>query len=321
MFAQSFRWVIALATLGSVVIATDAPAQEFPNRPITLVVGVPAGGPADTTARVLAEGLRGRFNRPVIVENKPGAGTLIAARAVAAAEPDGHTLILGTPGISLFSIFVQNPGFDVERDLKAVAPFGEFAYVFAANSRFASLSQLVAYAKSNPGKLNFATYGIGSQILTRYMNGVLGIDAVEVPFGGSAPAHTALMSGTVDYIFTDVGTFRPVLDSGKGKLIAVVSPSRLKEFPDIITLREGGVDLENLKIWYAVFAPIKTPVPVIARLNREISAVAQMPEIKARLAPLNVMLETSSSEALQDYVRKERAFYVGKAKEMGIAPQ
>src|SRR5262245_8889573 len=215
MYMQSSRLVAATIAILTFFVGL-AEAQEFPSRSISLVVGVAPGGPADTTARVLAEGLRSRLKQTVIVENKPGAGTLIGAKYVASAEPDGYTVILGTPGIALFSL-VPNSNFDVEKDLIAVAPFGEFDYVLATSPRFSTLAEFRAFGKANPGKLNYASYGPGTQILTRYASKALGIDAVDIPFGGSAPAHTALMAGTVDYIFTDVGTLRPVLESGKGK--------------------------------------------------------------------------------------------------------
>ncbi len=314
---------IALLFLIATCWSTLSFSEEYPSRPIRLIVPVPPGGPLDLSSRVLAEGLSQRLKQPVVVENRPGGGTLIATRAVAAAEPDGYTLLMSSPSIATYQSFVKDARIDILTDLEPIGIVATLPYVLVASTKrdIKSIAELLAFGRANPGTLNFATYGNASYLVTGIFNQAANIEATRVPYAGSAAAHTSLMSGDVDYMLTDFGTVRPLLTTGKIRLLGVCVFERLSEMPDVPTLREAGLDAPELTSWEGLFAPGKTPASIVNRLKQDAPLVMKSPEALKKLAGLHMSAAPLSDQSFRDKLQREQALYDGIAKKLGVIPE
>ncbi|MGD9946078.1 MAG: Bug family tripartite tricarboxylate transporter substrate binding protein [Burkholderiaceae bacterium] len=277
------RFALSIAAAGLVAVcAWAAPggaqaqpqgAAEFPQRPVTLVVPYATGGPTDAMARAIAAALRQQLGQTVIVENRAGAGANLGAEHVARAAPDGYTIMLGTPAplainVSLFRKINYHP----LRDFAPVIHIGSIPNVLAVHPKVpaGNLKELLAYAKANPGKLNFASSGNGA---TSHLAGVLfnrmaGTDLQHVPYKGTGPAMIDLLGGQVDMTFTDVLTALPHLRAGKLKAIGMASATRSQVLPDVPTLAEQGLSGYDSSVFFGVVAPARTPEPVLMKLNQ-----------------------------------------------------
>ena len=317
-------WCVSVASASIILLAAAvATAAEYPTRNLKLIVPVPPGGPLDLTARLLADGLSERLKQPVVVENKPGGGSLIGARAVASAEPDGYTLLIGTPSIATFKLFLKNPQFDVQRDLEPIGMVVSFPYVLAVTARrdIKSVPDLVSFAKANPDKLNVATYGNASQLIIGIFNNAAQIKATRVPFTGSAPAHTALMAGDIDYILTDAGTLRPLLSTGNVRILAVAGAARMPDLPDVPTLRETGLDVPELTVWYGLWAPAKTPSSIVDQLSHAMTETMSAPHVVSKLSGLGIYPAPTSAQVFKEKLGQEQAADDNVAKQIGLVPE
>jgi tripartite-type tricarboxylate transporter receptor subunit TctC len=285
----------------SIVLASAAPLpgfaqEEYPARPIRLVVPFPPGGAIDLTARLFQPRLSAALGQPLIVDNRPGAAGAIGAESVSRATPDGYTLLY-TVGADL-AIRNGKPGaLDLARDLTPIAAAVASVSCVAARADLPinSMAELIDYAKRNPGKLTYGSSGIGStQHLTGERLRQYGIDIVHVPFKGVAPALTALVAGQIDLVVTNLATAMPQLRQGKVKLLAVTQPIRFEGARDIPAVNEALPGFDMPIAWYGFFGPPKLPAAIVTRLNAEIVKTLQAPELKGRIADasMSAMLTT-----------------------------
>jgi tripartite-type tricarboxylate transporter receptor subunit TctC len=262
-------------------------AQGYPKRPVRWVVGFPPGGSTDIVARIIAPWLSERLGQQVIVENKPGAGTNLAAQSVVGAPPDGHTLLFVTPVNAINATLYRELPFNFMRDVAAVAGLVTVPFVLQVTPSLPvnNVAELIAYAKANPGKLSMCSAGVGS---VPHMAGELfklmaGVDMLHVPYRGSAPALTDLIAGHVQVMFDAMPAAVPHMRSGALRVLAVTTAARSSALPDLATVAETVPGYEASS-WYGVGAPKDTPSEIIERLNREIAAGLENAAIKGRLA-------------------------------------
>jgi len=296
------RAALAALALG-LALAAPAHAQNFPAKPVRILVGFGAGGVADVTARIVAEKLSTQLGQQVLVENRPSAGGIVAAQEVARAEPDGHTLLLMSNGNAVSASLFKSLPYDTLADFATVSTLGFFdiAVVVNADSKINSMADLLAYAKANPGKLNIGTINIGStqHLSAELFKAMAGVDAVTVPFKGSPAVVTALRGNEVQVAFDMLAPVMPQAKAGAVKILAITSDRRFPGLPDVPTVAESGVTGYQASSWNAIAAPAKTPRPVIDRLNKEIQTVLAMPEVKERLQGLGVTARGSTPEQMR----------------------
>jgi len=296
---------IAVATLA--VIGTSASAQTYPDRPVTLIVPYNPGGPADTAARLVAE-LAGRsLGQRIIIENKPGAATKIAAIQVASARRDGYTLLECTSSTMLNTVLSKNAGYAIDDfvpiSLIAINPF---VMSVALEVPAKSAREFVAYAKANPGKLNFGSLGAGSveEIMGRWFAHRTGLEMTPVAYkGGLAAAIQDLMTGRIQLMFDAIGNSAPHYRAGKIRILGVATSDRVEQLADVPTLTEQGYPFVNGS-WLAICAPADTPAPIIERLGREVAAAVGSAEYQSRIKALGAVPASSRSpEEFRGFIR------------------
>jgi len=264
--------IAAAATL----LAGGARAQTYPDHPIRILIGYPAGGGVDLVARLLGEPMKAALGQPIVVENRPGASAMLAAQAVATAPPDGHTLLMAAAGEIATNqhLYKEKMTYDPLRQLAPVALVGivPCVVVVAATTPVHTPAELIAYARANRGKLSFSSSGIGNpqQLAGELMNAMAGTDVLHVPYRGSAPAVTDVAVGAVTMSFSSLAAALPLIQDGRLRAVAVTSRERMPQLPDVQTLAEGVPELKDYELlnWFAMFATGGTPEPVVARLNQ-----------------------------------------------------
>lgn len=294
----------ALAWLAATAAAGPAAAQGgFPSRPISLLVPFAPGGIADITARAVAEAMGKTLGQPVVVENKPSAGSIVASQAVATAKADGHTLLLMSNGNAVSVGLFRKLPYDPVKDFAPVSLIGSFdlGLFVPANSRFASLKDLVAFAKANPGKLNVGTIAVGStqHLAAKLFETVAGVDALVVPYKGSPAVLTALRAGEIDLAFEIVGPMLPQVQAGAVRALAVSSGQRNAALPDVPTVQQAGVAGYDVASWNAIAAPAGTPPAVVEQLNRAVREAVASPAVQDRLGKAGLRLAAGTPAELQ----------------------
>ncbi len=291
---------LASGLLACLLLASLASAQNFPSRPLRIVVPFGAGGVADLTARTVAQKLGESLGQPVVIDNKPGAGGIVAGDAVAKAEPDGHTLLLMSNGTAVSAGLFKSLPFDTVRDFAPVSTLGFFdiAVITPADSKFKTLGELLAFAKAHPGKLNLGSINIGStqNLAAELFKTSAGVDMQIVPFNGTPAVITALRGGQIDAAVEILGPVLPQIKANAVRALAVTGDKRAAVLPEVPTAKESGLPTFVAASWNALAAPAKTPKDVIARLNKEISAAVNSADVKKKLADLNVEARASSPE-------------------------
>jgi tripartite-type tricarboxylate transporter receptor subunit TctC len=291
---------LASGLLVSLLLASLAAAQTFPSKPVRIVVPFGAGGVADLTARTVAQKLGESLGQPVVIENKPGAGGVVAGDAVAKAEPDGHTLLLMSNGTAVSAGLFKSLPFDTVRDFAPVSTLGFFdiAIVTPADSKFKNLGELLAFARANPGKLNLGSINIGStqNLTAELFKTSAGADMQIVPFNGTPAVITALRGGQIDAAVEILGPVLPQIKANALRALAVTGDKRAAVLPDVPTAKESGLPSFVASSWNALAAPAKTPKDVIARLNKEIIAAVNSPDVRKKLQDQNVEARASSPE-------------------------
>jgi tripartite-type tricarboxylate transporter receptor subunit TctC len=300
----------ALALLGGLAAAPLAQAQtSFPTKPISLLVPFGPGGIADLTARAVAEVMSRSLGQPVVVENKPSAGSIVASQAVAKAAPDGHTLLLMSNGNAVSVGLFKKLPYDPVKDFAPVSLLGTFNLgIFApANSRFASLGAAVAFAKANPGKLNVGTITPGStqHLSAKLFETVAGIDVLVVPYKGSPAVLTALRAGEIDLAFEIAGPMVPQVQAGAVKALAVTADKPDPALPGVPTVGQQGIAGYNVASWNAIAAPLGTPPAVVERLNKAAREAVASPDVQAKLGKIGVQVQASSPAELQALLGSE----------------
>jgi tripartite-type tricarboxylate transporter receptor subunit TctC len=303
--------LLALGTAGAASLRNSAAAQDLaPGRPITLVVPTAAGGTTDFAARLLAEPLGQRLGRPIVVDNRAGANGVIGIQAVTRARPDGHTLLVqysgyhvGTPAV------VRNIGWDPLKDLVPVALLMDAPQVLLAHPSVPArtLGELVAYAKANPGKLNYASAGNGSMqhLGTELLKQRAGIELEHVPYKGTGPVMQDLLSGRVQLFLTTPPPAVPFIRNGQLRAIALSARERHPALPDVPTAAEAGLPGFVAEAWFAAFAPARTPAPLVEHLATEISAITATPEFRAKAEEQGAVVRPMTPAELGARVERE----------------
>jgi tripartite-type tricarboxylate transporter receptor subunit TctC len=313
------------AAAASPLRAQSAAQARFPERPISLLVPFAPGGIADLTARAVAEHMGRSLGQPVVVENKPSAGSIVASQAVATARPDGHTLLLLSNGHAVsVSLFKKLP-YDPQKDFAPISLLGSFdlGLFVPTNSRFTTLAELVNHAKANPGKLNIGTIASGStqHLAAKLFETLAGIDALVVPYRGSPAVLTALRAGELDLVFEITGPMVPHLAAGAVRALAVSSSRRNPALPDVPTVQQAGVAGYNVASWNALTAPAGTPPDVIAVLNRAVREALVSPAVQDKLGRSGMRLAASTPAELQALLASEIRHWAEVIRTARIEPE
>jgi tripartite-type tricarboxylate transporter receptor subunit TctC len=302
-----------LAAGALLTLALSAQAQTWPEKSITIVVPTAAGGANDAMARIIGQGLATRLGKPVIVDNKAGANGAIAAEFVARAAPDGYTIMFGYIATHGINPALQKLKYDPVADFEAIGMVAASPTVMVINSAIPAknVKELVQLIKAKPDAYSYATAGNGTapHITGELFNLSAGLNVVNVPYKGSAPAVVDTIAGNTQYMFPSLFTAFPQVKGGKLKAIGIAGEKRSRVMPDVPTLTEQGVANVNMSQWYAMFAPAKTPKAVIERLNKEMNAVLNDKANEKRIEDQGAEVETGTPEQLKTFVQKEVAHW------------
>jgi len=276
--------IIAISTVLGIAHAQQQDASAYPDHTVRIVVPFPAGGTADILPRIVADKLRQRWNQSIVVENRAGAGGNVGASIVAAADPDGYTLLASPPGpIAINQMLYKSLSYDPS-SLEPVVILATVPNVLVVRSEFpaTTMQDLIAYGKANPGKITYASQGNGStaHLTAELFQNMTGIKMTHVPYKGSAPAEVDLMAGVVDIMFDNLASALPAYNGKKVRILAVGSQQRAALVPDIPTVRELGLPDFQSVTWFAVVAPAKTPTAISSRINEATNAILQMADVK-----------------------------------------
>jgi tripartite-type tricarboxylate transporter receptor subunit TctC len=306
------KYLTLIATAGMLLAGLPAkaqPAAEYPNRPIRIIVCLPPGGGVDTVTRIVSDGLQRRLGQPIVIENKSGQSGNLGAETVWAAEPDGYTLLASQPApITTNVLLYKNLTFDPTR-FTPVAVMTAIANTLTVRADFPAkdLGEFIAYARANPGKLSYASQGNGT---TSHLTAVMfelatGTTLLHVPYRGTAPAINDLVGGHVDVFFNEFATSMEMHKSGKVRILAVTTPMRVPELPDVPTLQEAGLAAFASDTWNAISAPPKTPAPIVAKLNAAINDVLNAPDVQSHLRQMHLRAVGGSPQRMAEIVKAD----------------
>jgi tripartite-type tricarboxylate transporter receptor subunit TctC len=318
------RQLLAYGATALSGLGTSGFAQgKYPQRTVTLVVPTPPGGSTDFTARLIVEPLTRALGQPVIVDNRPGASGNIGNQFVARAKPDGYTLLMAYSGYQVGNPHLfKDAGWDPLKDFVPVAMVTRAPQVFAIPNALPvnSLQELIAYAKKNPGKLNYASSGNGSiqHIAGELFKQLTGTFITHIPYRGSGPAVQDLLAGTVDLHITTPASVVSHIKSGRLRALAVTSAKRLPSLPDVPTATEAGLKGYDLDSWFALYAPAGTPAPIVQQLNGEVNKILQMPDVRKKAEDSGTSVEAFTPAQLGDFTRKELDYWGGVIKSAKI---
>jgi tripartite-type tricarboxylate transporter receptor subunit TctC len=321
------RYLVVAATAGALVAASPAfpqqdPAADYPNRPVKIIVSVPAGGGVDTVTRIFAARLQQRLGQPFVIENRGGGGGNIGAEAAYTAEPDGYTLLASQPAPITSNIALYKKlSFDPVA-LEPVAVMSKFPNTLLVRQEFPAKTaqEFMAYVKANPGKVNYASQGVGttSHLTAELFNALTGSKIVHVPYRGTGPALNDLVAGHVDLIFMELSAAHKLHEAGKARILAVATDKRLDILPGIPTMIEAGVPNFISDTWNAISAPPKTPAAIVAKLNRAINDIINEPDAKARFRDLNLIAVGGTPADMAKLKKEETERWTKVIREAGI---
>jgi tripartite-type tricarboxylate transporter receptor subunit TctC len=311
------------ACLGWSVLAAPALAQEdpskYPSRAIHIIVGFAAGGGNDIIARVFGQKLSESLGQPVIVENKPGGGAIVATEYVAKSQPDGYTLLMSASGISINPAVYAKLPYDAIGDFVAVSELASFPLIMIVNasSPIKSAAELVTYAKANPDKMNYASSSASFQLVTELFKQKTGAPMQVIPYKSANESVLAVVSGQVTTTIADAGPVLPQVKSGTVRALAVAAPKRMEELPDVPTLQEAGADVDAV-LWSGIFVSKGTPPAIVKKLEGELMRIAALPDVIARLKPLGIGTVGNSSDAFAKILAADIARWGAVAKAANI---
>ena len=312
-----------LSVLLLCVAATQAFAQGYPAKPLKMIIPYPPGGGNDTLGRLFAIKLSDRLGQPVVVENRPGAGTLIGTEAAAKSAPDGYTILLSSIATHALSPnLYSNVPYDPVKDFAPITLLGIAPTVLVVRNDLPAkdLAEFVAAAKAKPGGFTYASGGNGTppHINGEVFKAVAGVDLLHVPYKGGGPALVDLMAGRVDVMLDTAASAMPHVRSGKLRALAISGPRRSAEYPDLPTFAEAGLPQYDTNAWYSVHAPAGTPPEIVRRLNAELVASLKEPDVQARFKQLSTDAVGNSPEEFAAFVRAELDKYARVIKGAGI---
>src|SRR5262249_44536216 len=293
------------------ILPCTAHAQDYPTRQVTIIVPFAPGGTADITARIYAQKLADRLGKPVVVENRTGAGTVVGASAAARAAPDGYTLLMGGSSALAYNPTLHKKlPYEPARDFVPLAQVGSIPFVLVVqpSSSVHSLADLIKLAKDKPGQLAFGTAGIGSpaHLCAEYLRSLTGIDISYIPYKGTAPQVTDFLAGQVQVMFVDVPPVLPLIREGKMRALGISSIARVPAAPELAPLAEAGVPGYDAGGWLMFVAPAQTPKEIVQKLHSEMKAITATAEIQQRFTGMGVVpIDSPPIDQLQRYVKSE----------------
>ncbi|MES2191098.1 MAG: tripartite tricarboxylate transporter substrate binding protein [Pseudomonadota bacterium] len=327
---HSFRYLarrlaaLCLLPAAAASVPLQAMAQAFPAKPVKVVVGYSAGGAVDIVARTIAQSMATSMGQPVIVDNKPGAGTNIAVKSVIDAPADGYTLLMAANALAANMALYKPAPFDAERELVPVSLVGRVPVVIAVNAAapYASIAKLIEAARARPGYISFASPGNGStpHMAVELFARAAGMSLQHVPYRGGAQAITDTIGGQVPLIAINALEVLPHVKSGKLRVLAVLTPNRSSIFPDAPTIAESGFPGFEASVWYGLAAPAATPKPVITRLHAEVQKALQTAEVRERMASVGGEVVAGPPELFGALIHSERIRYEKLVREANIKP-
>jgi tripartite-type tricarboxylate transporter receptor subunit TctC len=312
---------LLVPALGAV---TRAETQSYPARTIKLVVPFGPGGPTDVAARIVAQVVQSGLGPSVVIENRPGAGGAIGTKSVANAEPDGATLLIGTSAtLGVVPALMKNPGYDPIKSFTPVAKIADSTLVLVVPATLPanSVQEFVAYAKANPGRLSFASAGVGNQtqLLAELFKSKAGLDIVHVPYKSGAEMVTAILGEQVQMAFPDVSILIPLIREGKLKALAVTSASRHPQLPDVPTMIESGIPDYIMTFWSGVVAPAGMPAEIVNRLNTAINDGLTSASVRENLAKVGSVASPGTPQDFADFIAAETRKWSAVARMAGIS--
>jgi tripartite-type tricarboxylate transporter receptor subunit TctC len=292
--------LLGLAACSAAVLSA-ARAQEdpakYPTRAIHIVVGFTPGGGNDIIARIVGQKLSESLGQPVIIDNKPGGGAIVATEYVAKAQADGYTLLVGASGAMAINpaVYTRLP-YDPVKDFIPISELGSFPLILIVNATSAinSVAELVAFAKANPARANYSSSSAAFQLVTELFKQKTGAPMQEIPYKGANDSMMAVISGQVTATIADAGTISGQVKGGQVRALAVASPNRAEDFPDVPTMKEAGADVDAM-LWSGIFVPRQTPPAIVSRLEAELMRITRSPEVVAKLKPLGILPVGNSS--------------------------
>jgi len=313
-----------LLVVAVLLAVADAQAQSYPSRPIRMVVAFAPGGATDTNARIVSQRLAEQLGVPVLVDNRPGAGSMLGTEIVARAAPDGYTLLTASPEFTVNPSLQPKVPYDALKDFAPIAQTVSSQYALSTHPSVPvrSVKEFIALAKARPGLLTYGSSGVGSpnHLASELLQATSGIKLVHVPFKGSGPAAIALLSGDIDFMFSSTTTAVEQVKRGKLRAIAVTGPMRFAEMPGVPTVAESGVPGFVITGWFGVIAPAATPREIVQKLESEIARVVQHPQVRERFAALGTVPVESSAEKFSAFIRAEIEKWSRVVKASGARP-
>ena len=309
--------------LAAASMAGPATAQAWPTKPIRIVLQFPPGGSTDSVARILAQSMSTTLGQPVLVENRPGADGAIAGDFVARAEPDGHTFFLAsnTPMMQV-PLLKKNPPYDPVKSFTPVSLVGRYVYVMVSTPALAAsnVAELLAYARANPGKLGFGSYSGVTQLMHTQLK-LVKADTTLVPYKGEAPTVTDILGNHVQFTFATPASTLGHIKEGKLRALAVLLPSRSSMLPNVPTGAEAGLPPFTAGTWAALFGPAKLPAEITQRMNRELNAAMQRPEVRDKIAALGFELGGSTPDEMATFLQDQLLAWGRAFKDAGMTPE
>ncbi len=310
---------IGAIALALMLVAGSAASQNYPAKPVRMIVGFAAGGPTDALARLYAQRLGGALGQQVVIENRGGADGVIAAEAVARSAPDGYTLFFASSGHAINASLYRNVPYRTVEDFEPIALIGESPNLIAVTPSLPArdLRELIALAKAKPGALNYGATSSPTHLATELLTSMAGIQVTRIPYKGAAPAMAALMAGDVQLVLSGIGTMLPQVRGGRLKGLAVTSAERSPLAPEIPTVVESGLPNYVATTWYGLLAPAGTPRPIVERLNQDTRALLDDAAMKAQIASQGVMTTAMTPEQFGSFLRAEVAKWAKVVQDTG----
>jgi tripartite-type tricarboxylate transporter receptor subunit TctC len=317
---KSLAAIVVCSLCAAACFCAPSYAQQWPTKTVRVVTTLAAGSATDIVARTLAERLSVSLGQPVIVENRPGASTMLGAGVVAKAEPDGHTLLVTSSAHTVAPFVHSDLGFDPARDLAAVTPLATLPTVLVvpAARGYSTVHDLVAAAKAKPGSINFASAAASTQLNAERFRRAAGFEAVHIPFKGAPEALNEVIAGRVDFYFSPLAPALPHIRDGKLRALAIGGPKRASLLPDLPTTLEAGFPDSDYNFWIGLFVAARTPREIVNRLYKESTAALQLPEVRERLMRLGADPLTMTPGEFDAYIRDELKTNAVLVKQAGI---
>jgi len=313
---------LLVAFFAFLALATPASAQTYPTKPIRLIVPFTPGSPVDASARVVAKEMQARLGQTIVLDNRPGAGTTLGAKAAAAAEPDGYTLLYISNG-HVFGLY-SDPGYDTVKSFAPIATVAGWSQLLVVESSVPAktVSELVSYAKANPGKVTFG-FGLGTppQIMGEYLKALTGADIVSVPYRGGIQAITDMLGGRIHMYFGPVVNLLPHIRAGKVRPLATTSATRHPELPEVPTVAESGFPQLELNAWTGILAPAGTPAAVVATLSAAVNDSLKSAELQMAFAGMSFETKVTSPTQFATFFAAEAQRWPPIIKAAGIKPE